>query len=68
MRAVIAGSTGLIGRNQAFNIVNGDIFRWRWHWPRLDAPIPGCRFHTAFRPSAQDFSNLAGTTGKVRPP
>jgi len=35
MRAVIAGSTGLIGRNQAFNIVNGDIFRWRWHWPRV---------------------------------
>jgi nucleoside-diphosphate-sugar epimerase len=25
------------GRNQAFNIVNGDIFRWRWLWPRLAA-------------------------------
>ncbi len=22
-------------RNQAFNIVNGDVFRWRWMWPRL---------------------------------
>lgn len=21
--------------NQAFNIVNGDLFRWRWLWPRL---------------------------------
>jgi nucleoside-diphosphate-sugar epimerase len=21
--------------NQAFNIVNGDIFRWRWLWPQL---------------------------------
>jgi nucleoside-diphosphate-sugar epimerase len=21
--------------NQAFNIVNGDVFRWRWMWPRL---------------------------------
>jgi nucleoside-diphosphate-sugar epimerase len=21
--------------NQAFNIVNGDIFRWSWMWPRL---------------------------------
>ena len=22
-------------RNQAFNIVNGDVFRWSWMWPRL---------------------------------
>ena len=21
--------------NRAFNIVNGDVFRWRWLWPRL---------------------------------
>jgi len=24
-------------RNQAFNIVNGDVFRWRWLWPQLAA-------------------------------
>jgi hypothetical protein len=24
-------------RNQAFNTVNGDIFRWRWLWPQLAA-------------------------------
>jgi nucleoside-diphosphate-sugar epimerase len=23
--------------NEAFNIVNGDVFRWRWLWPRLAA-------------------------------
>jgi len=23
------------GHNEAFNVVNGDIFRWRWLWPRL---------------------------------
>ncbi len=23
--------------NQAFNVVNGDIFRWRWLWPQLAA-------------------------------
>jgi nucleoside-diphosphate-sugar epimerase len=35
-------------RNQAFNIVNGDVFRWSWLWPRLAnwfgiiaAPFPG---------------------------
>jgi nucleoside-diphosphate-sugar epimerase len=22
-------------RNQAFNVVNGDVFRWSWMWPRL---------------------------------
>jgi nucleoside-diphosphate-sugar epimerase len=24
-------------RNQAFNVVNGDIFRWNWMWKRLAA-------------------------------
>jgi nucleoside-diphosphate-sugar epimerase len=35
-------------RDQAFNIVNGDVFRWSWMWPRLaawfgiePAPFPG---------------------------
>ena len=29
-----AATTGA-ARDQAFNIVNGDVFRWRWLWPRL---------------------------------
>ena len=35
-------------RNQAFNVVNGDVFRWNWMWTRLSgwfglqpAPFPG---------------------------
>ncbi len=24
-------------RNQAFNVVNGDVFRWKWMWERLAA-------------------------------
>ena len=35
-------------RNQAFNVVNGDVFRWSWMWHRLaewfglkPAPFPG---------------------------
>jgi nucleoside-diphosphate-sugar epimerase len=24
-------------RNQAFNTVNGDVFRWRWLWPQIAA-------------------------------
>ncbi len=23
----------------AFNVVNGDVFRWRWMWPRLAAAL-----------------------------
>ncbi len=37
-----------VARDQAFNVVNGDIFRWNWLWPRLAnwfgiaaAPYPG---------------------------
>jgi nucleoside-diphosphate-sugar epimerase len=30
-------STSAAGRNQAFNIVNGDTFRWRWMWTRIAA-------------------------------
>ena len=28
-------STNPAGRNQAFNVVNGDVFRWSWMWSRL---------------------------------
>jgi nucleoside-diphosphate-sugar epimerase len=28
-------STHKEGRDEAFNVVNGDIFRWRWMWSRL---------------------------------
>ncbi|MBD2715667.1 SDR family oxidoreductase [Microvirga sp. STR05] len=30
-------ATAETARNEAFNIVNGDIFRWSWLWPRLAA-------------------------------
>jgi hypothetical protein len=28
-------STTQAARNEAFNVVNGDVFRWNWMWPRL---------------------------------
>jgi len=30
-------ATSEAGRNQDFNVVNGDIFRWKWLWPRIAA-------------------------------
>ncbi|MET4240765.1 putative oligopeptide transporter (OPT) family protein [Bradyrhizobium sp. RT10b] len=29
-----AATTG-VARNNAFNVVNGDVFRWSWMWARL---------------------------------
>ena len=30
-------STTPTGADEAFNIVNGDVYRWRWMWPQLAA-------------------------------
>lgn len=57
-------------RDQAFNVVNGDVFRWRWLWPQLAAyfdvewegpPAGGTaplEARTAFAPQA--WAQLAG--------
>jgi nucleoside-diphosphate-sugar epimerase len=34
---MIWAATAEAGRDEAFNVVNGDVFRWRWMWPRLAA-------------------------------
>ncbi|MGD9508746.1 MAG: SDR family oxidoreductase [Geminicoccaceae bacterium] len=34
-RHLVWAATTEAARNEAFNIVNGDIFRWSWLWPRL---------------------------------
>lgn len=40
-------ATSEAGRNEDFNVVNGDVFRWQWLWPKLAdyfgvqaAPLP----------------------------
>jgi len=47
-RQLVWAATSPAGQNQAFNIVNGDVFRWKWLWPQLAAwfgleavPYPG---------------------------
>ncbi|MDJ0394650.1 SDR family oxidoreductase [Rhodococcus sp. G-MC3] len=32
---MVWASSDAAGRNEAFNIANGDVFRWRWMWPRF---------------------------------
>ena len=69
-------ATSEAGRDQAFNVVNGDIFRWRWLWPRLAAdlgveaaPYPGRA--TPLAPRLADagpvWSDLAARRGLAEP-
>lgn len=32
---MIWAATHVEGENEAFNIANGDVFRWRWMWPQI---------------------------------
>ena len=34
-KQLVWASTTDIAKNEAYNIVNGDIFRWNWLWPRI---------------------------------
>ncbi len=34
---LIWAGTTTAGENEAFNIANGDVFRWRWLWPQIAA-------------------------------
>ena len=34
-KQLVWASTTDIAKNEAYNIVNGDVFRWSWLWPRL---------------------------------
>lgn len=40
---ILWAATSPVGRNKAFNVVNGDVFRWSWLWSELatwfDIPV-----------------------------
>jgi nucleoside-diphosphate-sugar epimerase len=48
--------------NEAFNVVNGDVFRWRWMWGRIAEwfDLEPARFDGTVRPLAQQMANDAG--------
>lgn len=54
--AATAGRAG----NQAYNIVNGDVFRWRWMWPRLAAyfGVEAVGFDREPRPLEQQMQGM----------
>jgi len=50
-----------VAHNQAFNVVNGDIFRWSWMWSRLAAwfEIPAAGFPGEVSPLESQFTDAA---------
>jgi nucleoside-diphosphate-sugar epimerase len=62
---MIWAATDAGGADEAFNIVNGDVFRWRWMWPRLAAhlgidPALVEGFESEPRPLEQQMAGLEG--------
>jgi hypothetical protein len=47
---------------QAYNIVNGDVFRWRWMWPRLaaDFGVEAVGFEKEPRPLEEQMRGMEG--------
>jgi nucleoside-diphosphate-sugar epimerase len=58
---ILWASTTPEARNQAFNVVNGDIFRWKWMWPRLAAwfGVPAAELHGEGVPLEKQLVNAA---------
>lgn len=48
-------------RNMAFNVANGDVFRWRWLWPRIAAwfGVEAVGFDGTIRPLETEMAPLA---------
>lgn len=54
-------ATSAEARNEAFNVVNGDIFRWKWMWHRIAEwfGIEAAPFDGVVRPLAGQMANDA---------
>lgn len=75
-RQIHWAATSPAGRNEAFNVVNGDVFRWSGLWPELAAwfgleaaPYPGhaTSLETMLKGKEGDWAALAAKYGLVEP-
>lgn len=57
---MIWASTTPDAGNEAYNVVNGDVFRWRWMWPRLAAyfGVEAVGFDSQPRPLAEQMVGM----------
>jgi nucleoside-diphosphate-sugar epimerase len=75
-RHLLWASTTPAARNQAFNVVNGDVFRWSWMWARLAehfgvepvAPPPGgLPLKTQLADARPIWAEIAARRGLMEP-
>jgi hypothetical protein len=54
-------ATSGAGRNQDFNVVNGDIFRWKWLWPKIAAyfEVEPAAYQGSAQPLAETMAKIA---------
>jgi nucleoside-diphosphate-sugar epimerase len=64
---ILWAATDKNGQNEAFNIANGDVFRWRWLWPQIAAHfgLEWEGFATAPRPLEQAMADMDGTWADI---
>ncbi|MDO7873655.1 SDR family oxidoreductase [Hymenobacter sp. ASUV-10] len=60
-KQLVWAATTEAARNEAFNIVNGDYFRWSWLWPRLAAwfGVEAVGFDGTMHPLEAEMANDA---------
>ena len=75
-KQLLWASTTDVAKNEAYNIVNGDIFRWSWMWPRIarwfgvawegfeTAPVP---LEDQMAKDAEVWKRMASKYGLVEP-
>ena len=75
-RQIHWAATSPAGRNEAFNVVNGDVFRWSGLWPEIAAwfgleaaPYPGhaTSLETMLKGKEGDWAALVAKHGLVEP-
>jgi nucleoside-diphosphate-sugar epimerase len=64
---MIWAATTRNARNEAYNVVNGDVFRWRWMWPKLAAyfGVPAEGYEGAPRPLEEQMQGLEQEWSKI---
>jgi nucleoside-diphosphate-sugar epimerase len=64
---MVWASTTEAGANEAFNVVNGDIFRWRSMWPRIAAyfGVEPVGFEKSPRPLEQQMAGMDAVWSEI---
>ncbi|MFO1069128.1 MAG: SDR family oxidoreductase [Geminicoccaceae bacterium] len=54
-------------RNEAFNVVNGEVFRWNWLWPRLAAlyGVPAADYPGRATPLVEQMAGAAPVWDRI---